>query len=66
MAILLLASSAAAQNQSAASVLKVAVVTIPPVMQQNGSLTGFSVDLWNAVGTRLKLTTDYQVAPDAL
>jgi polar amino acid transport system substrate-binding protein len=63
--ILVVASSAAAQNQSAAPAIRVAVTSIPPfVMQKNGSLTGFSVDLWNAISARMKLTTDYQMVPD--
>ncbi|MGO9266551.1 MAG: transporter substrate-binding domain-containing protein [Candidatus Binataceae bacterium] len=36
----------------------------PSVMQQNGSLTGFSVDLWSAIAARLKLKTSYQIMPD--
>ena len=33
-------------------------------MEQNGTLTGFSVDLWNAIAARLKLKTSYQIVPD--
>jgi polar amino acid transport system substrate-binding protein len=36
----------------------------PSVFQENGSLTGFSVDLWNAIAKQLKLTTIYQIEPD--
>ena len=55
-------SSAVAQ--SAASKVNVAVAIVPPfVMQENGSLTGFNIELWNAVATRLKLKTDYQLLP---
>ena len=45
--------------------LRVAVLVAPPmVMEQNGSLTGFSIDLWNAIAARLKVKTSYQVMPD--
>ena len=33
-------------------------------MEQNGTLTGFSIDLWNAIATRLKVKTSYQIVPD--
>ena len=36
----------------------------PVVMEQNGSLTGFVIDLWNAIATRLKVKTNYQILPD--
>jgi len=61
---LLLCSSAAAQ--SAPSELQAGVGIVPPfVMQENGTLTGFSIDLWNAIAERLKLKTNYRVMPDA-
>lgn len=45
--------------------VRVAVVVLPPlVMEQNGSLSGFSIDLWNAIAKRLKVETSYQVFPD--
>jgi len=60
----LLSSSAAAQSTTPE--LKVGVGIIPPfVMQENGTLSGFSIDLWNAIGERLKLKTNYRVVPDA-
>ena len=34
------------------------------VMEQNGSLTGFSIDLCNAIASRIKLKTSYQILPD--
>jgi len=59
------ASSAAAQTPSSTRELRVAVMPIPPlVMQENGSLTGFNIDLWNAIAAQLQLKTDYQVLPD--
>jgi len=45
--------------------VRVAVVVLPPlVVKQNGSLTGFSVELWNAIAKRLKVETSYQIMPD--
>jgi len=32
-------------------------------MEQNGSLAGFSIDLWNAIAARLKLKTSVR-APE--
>lgn len=59
------AGSAAASAKDAPSEIRAAVMIVPPIaMEQNGSLTGFSVDLWNAIAVRLKLKTNYQVEPD--
>ncbi len=45
--------------------IRAAVFVVPPlVMEQNGSLTGFSIDLWNAIAARLKRRTVYQLVPD--
>lgn len=45
--------------------LRAAAVVVPPfVIQQDGSLTGFSIELWNAIAGRLKLRTIYQIEPD--
>jgi len=46
--------------------LRVAVGVVPPfVMQQEGKPpTGFSIDLWNAVASKLKTSTSYQMFPD--
>jgi len=58
-------SSSAASAQGETPELRVATFIAPPsVMEQNGTLTGFSVDLWNAIAARLKLKTSYQVMPD--
>ena len=47
------------------SEVRVAVFLAPPsVMEENGSLTGFSIDLWNAIAAQLKLKTSYQVEAD--
>ena len=59
------ASSAAASAQGRSPELRVAAVVVPPfIMEQNGSLTGFSIELWNAIAALLKLKTSYQIMPD--
>ena len=56
-------ASALAQDQ--APVVRAAIGIAPPfVMKQGDQLTGFSIDLWNEIAARLKLTTSYQMAPD--
>ena len=45
--------------------IRAVVGVIPPaVMEEQGHLTGFSVDLWNAVAAKLNAQTSYQIAPD--
>jgi polar amino acid transport system substrate-binding protein len=45
--------------------LHVAAVIAPPfVMEQDGSLTGFSIDLWNAISARMQRTTTFELEPD--
>lgn len=59
------ARSSAASAEGEAPKVRVAVVIVPPsVIEQNGSLTGFSIDLWNAIAARLKVKTNYQIVPD--
>ena len=59
------ASPAAASAPAEAPELRVAAIIAPPsVMEQNGTLTGFSIDLWNAIAARLKVKTSYQIVPD--
>jgi len=49
----------------AETTLRVATRVLPPmVIQQGDSLTGFSIDLWNAIGERLHVTTQFRPAPD--
>jgi polar amino acid transport system substrate-binding protein len=60
------ASSSGASAQGEAPEVRVAAMVVPPaVIEQNGTLTGFSVELWNAIAARLKLKTSYQIMPDA-
>ena len=67
LALLLMVSSAAlAQNRSNPTELNVAVAVVPPfVMEQNGSLTGFSIDLWGAIAARINVKTNFKTMPDA-
>jgi polar amino acid transport system substrate-binding protein len=58
------ASSAPASAQGATELRVAAIIAPPSAMEQNGTLTGFSVDLWNAIATRLKVKTSYQIVPD--
>jgi polar amino acid transport system substrate-binding protein len=52
--------------QTTPRMLRVETFVIPPfVMEHDGELTGFSIDLWQGVARRLGINTDYQVAPDA-
>jgi len=61
------ASTAAASAPGETPELRVAALVIPPfVMEQNGSLSGFSIELWDAIAARLKLKTRYQILPDAI
>ena len=60
---MLFSSGAWAQPQDPA--LRVATFVLPPfVMQQGGTLTGFSVDLWNEIAARLGVKASYQMTPD--
>jgi polar amino acid transport system substrate-binding protein len=60
----MLSTSAAAQ--STGPQLRAVVSVVPPfVMQENGSLTGFSIDLWNAIAARFNVQTKYQRVTDA-
>ena len=64
--VFMVSSVAAAQNRSNPTQLNVAVAVLPPfVMEQNGSLTGFSIDLWNAIASQMNVKTNYQTMPDA-
>jgi len=64
-AVAITPAGAAILAKGEAPEVRVAVVILPPlVVEQNGSLTGFSIELWNAIAKRLKLVTSYQVLPD--
>lgn len=47
------------------AMLRVATRTVPPLVQKdNGRLTGFSIDLWNALADRLGAKTELVEMPD--
>ncbi len=54
-----------AQTAPAQREVNVATRVLPPmVVERDGALTGFSIELWNEIASRLKLTTNYRVQPD--
>jgi ABC-type amino acid transport substrate-binding protein len=54
-------SSSAVSAQGETPEVRAGAILAPPaVMEQNGKLAGFSIDLWNAIGAQLKLKTSYQ------
>ena len=57
-------TTAALTNNRAAELHVAAIIAPPFVIEQDGSLTGFSIDLWNAISTRMKRTTTYELEPD--
>jgi polar amino acid transport system substrate-binding protein len=60
-----LAIHAGAAAQTAPSELRVATRILPPVVvDQNGLLTGFSIDLWSKIAERMQLKMRYQISPD--
>lgn len=51
--------------QTANQEVRVVTRVLPPlVVDQQGQLGGFSIDLWNKIAERIALTTSYQIAPD--
>ncbi len=54
-----------AAAQQPAGELRVVTRVLPPmVVERQGQLTGFAIDLWNEISQRLKLKTTYHIAPD--
>jgi polar amino acid transport system substrate-binding protein len=63
--MIIAALTATAMAQSPPSELRVVTRVLPPVVvDQNGTMTGFSIDLWNRIAEHLKLKVSYHVAPD--
>ena len=53
------------QAQNAASEFRVATVLAPPfVLKAGDQLTGFSIDIWEAVAARLNVKSSYRIAGD--
>src|SRR5262245_31450156 len=63
LAMTLVSPSAFAQTEPRD--ITVATRILPPlVVEQKGALSGFSIELWNAIAARLKLKTNYVPAPN--
>lgn len=64
--ILTLSCAAPAMAQQNGPALKAAILALPPfvIKQDDGTLTGYGVDLWNAVAAQLNIKTDYVLFPD--
>ncbi|WP_220004801.1 transporter substrate-binding domain-containing protein [Bradyrhizobium sp. BR 10261] len=63
VALLVCISWSTAQAETAR--LRVATRIVPPmVVENNGVLGGFSIELWNSIGKRLNRETEYVVLPD--
>jgi polar amino acid transport system substrate-binding protein len=52
--------------QENAQALKSAIIVVPPFVtkKDDGTLSGYGIDLWNAVTTQLKIKSEYVVFPD--
>ncbi|KRQ03134.1 hypothetical protein AOQ71_30735 [Bradyrhizobium manausense] len=63
LALLIWMAWSTAQAETAK--LRVATRIVPPmVVEKNGVLGGFSIELWNSIGKRLNRETEYVVLPD--
>jgi polar amino acid transport system substrate-binding protein len=61
---IVLCSSASAQDRLPNPV-RAAVTVVPPyVIEENGALTGFNIELWNLITAKLDLKTTYENLPD--
>jgi polar amino acid transport system substrate-binding protein len=64
-ALLLALPAAMAPAQEQPRTVRVATRVVPPlVVEDRGALTGFSIDLWNSIAEKMKVQTEYKVAPD--
>lgn len=65
MAVLTLLAPVPVWAQDAVQTLRVATRVVPPmVIDDEGRLSGFSIDLWNAIGERLKVKSSYEPYPN--
>ncbi|MGO9066187.1 MAG: transporter substrate-binding domain-containing protein [Myxococcaceae bacterium] len=62
--VLALASPAIGEEKRP-EIRAVAAIVPPLVMEEQGHLTGFSIELWEAVAAKLGVRTSYQLVPDA-
>jgi polar amino acid transport system substrate-binding protein len=64
-ALLLALPAAMAPAQEQPRTVRVATRVVPPlVVEDRDALTGFSIDLWNSIAEKMKVQTEYKVAPD--
>jgi len=64
-ALILLAPASGARAGEKDAPLRAVAGEFPPfVMQVNGQLTGFSIDLWTAVAGKLGTSTSFELVPD--
>lgn len=64
IAVGVLSISFSSSSQPAQGTLRVATRLIPPfVIQENHTLSGFSIDLWNSIATQLNLESKIQIYP---
>jgi len=63
LVIFVVGAPASAQENRSDLVRAAVAITPPFVLQQDGALTGFSVDLWNAVAERINVRTSYETLP---
>src|SRR4051812_33437435 len=62
--LLLLFTSAAARAESPAGVLRVATRVVKPfVFEEDGQLTGFSIELWQEISREMKVKSEFVVTP---
>jgi polar amino acid transport system substrate-binding protein len=63
--VLVLGYPSLVQAQNAPSELRVATLIAPPfVLKAGDQLTGFSIDIWEAVAARMKVKSSYTIAGD--
>ncbi len=65
VAVLTLLAPLHAGAQDAAQTLRVATRIVPPmVIEEDGRLSGFSIDLWNAIADRMKVKSSFAPYPN--
>ncbi|HUK06318.1 MAG TPA: transporter substrate-binding domain-containing protein [Stellaceae bacterium] len=63
--VMIAAIASPVSAQTAQRTIRVETFIAPPfVIEQDGGLSGFSIDLWTEVARRLGIKTEYQMAPD--
>ncbi len=65
MLLLLALASPVMAEEKRAEIRAVSALVPPLVMEEQGHLTGFSIELWEAVAAKLGARTSYQLVPEA-